>query len=66
MDNGLDEYQSVVLATNSQGFGILELAEFPFRFKAQLSDFDRPGDIISVRLSLIDMWSRTPKFNVIS
>ena len=66
MDDGLDEYQAVVLVANSQGFGILELAEFPFRFKAQLSGFDRPGDIVSVRLNLIDMWSRTPKFNVIS
>ena len=65
MDDGFDEYQAVVLVANSQGFGILEMAEFPFRFKAKLSDFDRPGDIISVRLSLIDMWSRTPKFNVI-
>ena len=65
MDDGLDEYQAVVLSSNVQGLGTLEMAEFPFRFKAQLSDFDKPGDIVNVRLSMINMWSKVPKFNVI-
>ena len=65
MDDGLDEYHAVVLASNVHGLGTLEMAEFPFRFKAQLSDFDKPGDIVNVRLGMINMWSKVPKFNVI-
>ena len=65
MDDGLDEYQAVVLASNVHGLGTLEMAEFPFRFKAQLSDFDKPGDIVNVRLGMINIWSKVPKFNVI-
>jgi len=66
LDDGIDEYQAVVLTANWNGYGTLELAEYPFRFKALLSAFHRPGDFISLSLSAVDMWSRTPKFNVIS
>ena len=65
MDDGLDEYEAVVLVSNWQGLGTLEMAELPFRFKAKLSEFDAPGDIVNVRLGKIDSWNKTPKFSVI-
>tara|TARA_B100000029_G_scaffold516475_1_gene630104 strand:- start:613 stop:2640 length:2028 start_codon:yes stop_codon:yes gene_type:complete len=65
MDDGFDEYQAVVLASNWQGLGTLEMTELPFRFKAKLSDLDLPGDIVNVRLVKIDLWNKLPKFNVI-
>ena len=65
MDDGLDEYEAVVLVSNWQGLGTLEMAGLPFRFKAKLSEFDAPGDIVNVRLGKIDSWNKALKFNVI-
>lgn len=64
-NDGLDEYQAMVLTSNYQGYANLELTEYPFRFKAVLSDLDRPGDLIDLKLNKVDIWNKVPKFVVI-
>ena len=55
-------FQAVVLEHREHGPSTIELLEYPFRTRIQLTDRDSPGDQIQVRLHDVDLWTRSAHF----
>ena len=55
-------FQAVVLERREHGPSTIELLEFPFRTRIQLTERDSPGDQVAVRLHDVDLWTRSAHF----
>ena len=55
-------FQAVVLDRRPRRTSLLELADYPFRFRAELPDLCAPGDTVTVRLHGVDLWRRVGQF----
>ncbi len=55
-------FQAVVLERRERGPSTIELLEYPFRTRIQLTDRDSPGDQVAVRLHDVDLWTRSAHF----
>lgn len=56
------DFQAVVLDTERSGPALLELVEYPFRVKAELSAACKPGDTVTLRLHGVDLWRKVGQF----
>ena len=57
-----DIFEAVVLERRKHGPSTIELVEYPFRTRIQLSDRDSPGDRVTLRLHDVDLWTRSAHF----
>ena len=57
-----DLFQSVVLDNRPRRPALLELTEYPFKFRAGLPEQCSPGDTVTLRLRGVDLWQRTSQF----
>ena len=64
LNEGITDYEAVVLDTDRRGPPILELADYPFRVRAELYPGCCPGDRVTLRLHDVDLWRRVPHFIV--
>ncbi len=55
-------FQAVILERREHGPSTIELMEYPFRTRIQLTDRDSPGDQVTVRLHDVDLWTRSAHF----
>lgn len=56
------DLQAVVLDTERSGPALLEVVEYPFRVKAELSAACKPGDTVTLRLHGVDLWRKVGQF----
>ena len=61
-DEGVDLFEAVVLDRRDRGPSLVELREYPFRTRVQLTDRDLPGDVLTLRLHDVDLWTRSGRF----
>ena len=59
-DSGL--YEAVALENRPGRHALLELADYPFRFRADLPKTCAPGDPVTLRLHGVDLWRRSAQF----
>jgi exoribonuclease II len=64
LDEGVTDYEAVVLDTDRRGPPILELADYPFRVRAELFPSVSSSDRVTLRLHDVDLWRRMPHFVV--
>jgi exoribonuclease-2 len=64
LDEGITDYEAVVLDTDRRGPPFLELADYPFRVRAELYPGVSSGDRVTLRLHDVDLWRRMPHFVV--
>jgi exoribonuclease-2 len=64
LEEGLTDYEAVVLDTDRRGPPILELADYPFRVRAELYPGASSSDRVTLRLHDVDLWRRVPHFVV--
>ena len=57
-----DTFRVVVLDSQPRRPALLELADYPFRFRAELPQSCVPGDEVTLRLHGVDLWHRTAQF----
>ena len=57
-----DLFRAVALDRRERGPSPIELLEYPFRARIQLTDRDSAGDELTVRLHKIDLWTRSAHF----
>ena len=57
-----DLFTAFVLENDFRRTGLLELAEFPFRVRAELPLKVTPGDTVTLRLRSVDLWRRVAYF----
>ena len=57
-----DLFSAVVLDNDLRRTGLLELVEFPFRVRAELSRACAPGDTVTLKLRDVDLWRRVGYF----
>ena len=62
VDEGVDLLDAVVLEGQSRRPALLELADYPYRFRAQLPEGQAPGDTVTLRLHGVDLWQRVGQF----
>ena len=55
-------FPAVVLDTQPGRHSLLELLEYPFRVRAELSRGHEPGDTVTLRLHDVDLWRRVGLF----
>jgi hypothetical protein len=61
-DEGEALYQAVVLDNPPRRPALLELADYPFRFRAELPGVCAPGETVALRLRGVDLWQRVAQF----
>ena len=57
-----DLFAATVLENDPRRRALLELIEFPFRLRAELSPACVPGDTVTLRLQGVDLWRRIGHF----
>ena len=55
-------FQAIVLDNPPRRGALLELAEYPFRFRAELPGVCAPGETVTLRLRGVDLWQRVAQF----
>lgn len=60
--DGLDLFSACVLENEPRRLAMLELDEYPFRARAELPSTVEPGEIVTLRLTGIDLWRRQAYF----
>ena len=55
-------FQAIILDNPPRRTALVELAEFPFRTRAELPDSYGPGDTATLRLHGVDLWQRSGQF----
>lgn len=55
-------FLAVVLENEERRPSLMELVEFPFRFRVRIPWSTLPGETVSIRLMDVDLWKRFPKF----
>ena len=55
-------FQAIVLDNPRGRTALVELAEYPFRTRAELPDSYGPGDTATLRLHGVDLWQRSGQF----
>ena len=58
----LDLFAATVLENEARRRALLELTEFPFRLRAELSPASAPGDTVTLSLQGVDLWRRFGHF----
>lgn len=61
-----DKFYAVALEKSDRRGALLELSEYPFRFRATLPNTSNPGDTVIVKLQGIDLWHRSTHFTYVS
>jgi exoribonuclease-2 len=61
-----DIFYAVALEKSDRRGALLELSEYPFRFRATLPNTANPGDVALVKLQGIDLWHRSTQFTYLS
>jgi exoribonuclease-2 len=61
-DPGSQDFAAVVLENDPRRRGLLELAEYPHRPRAELPRSVAPGDTVTLRLQGVDLWHRIGHF----
>ena len=61
-DDAADTFQAVVLDNQPRRPALMELAEYPFRVRAELPASCPPGETVTLRLHGVDLWRRTGQF----
>ena len=59
---GPDLFAATVLENHPGRRALLELAEYPFRLRAEVSLQTGPGEVVTLKLEEVDLWRRIPKF----
>ena len=54
--------RAVVLDHSPGRDALLELVEYPFRFRARVARDREPGDAVAMRLHEVDLWRRVARF----
>ena len=62
LEEGLTDYEAVVLDTERRGPPMLELADYPFRVRSELPSGASARDRVTLRLHDVDLWRRVPHF----
>ncbi|MBM3945628.1 MAG: hypothetical protein FJ317_09120 [SAR202 cluster bacterium] len=52
--------------TERNGPAMLELADYPFRVRAELAAACKPGDVVTLRLHGVDLWRRVGNFTYVA
>ena len=60
------DFYAVALEKSVRRGALLELSEYPFRFRAVVPKTSNPGDVVVVKLQGIDLWHRTTHFTYVS
>ncbi|MEE2885079.1 MAG: ribonuclease catalytic domain-containing protein [Chloroflexota bacterium] len=60
------DFYAVALEKSFKRGALLELSEYPFRFRATLPNTSNPGDTVLVKLRGIDLWHRSTHFTYVS
>lgn len=55
-------FQAVVLENEERRLALMELSDYPFRFRTRLPWAILPGETVGLRLRGIDLWRRFPQF----
>ena len=55
-------FRAVVLENEERRLALLELSEYPFRFRTRLPWAVLPGETVGLRLRGVDLWRRFPQF----
>jgi exoribonuclease-2 len=55
-------FRAVVLDNQPRRTALLELADYPFRFRAEVPGDHAPGDTVTLRLHGVDLWRREGQF----
>ena len=55
-------FQAVVLENEQRRLALMELSEYPFRFRTRLPWAILPGETVGLRLRGVDLWRRFPQF----
>ena len=55
-------FQAIVLDNPPRRTALVELAEYPFRTRAELPDSYAAGDTVTLRLHGVDLWQRSGQF----
>ena len=55
-------FPATVLENEPRRTALLELADYPFRVRAEVSRACAPGDTVTLRLEGVDLWRRVGKF----
>ena len=55
-------FHAVVLENEERRLALLELSDYPFRFRTRLPWAILPGETVGLRLRGIDLWRRFPQF----
>jgi hypothetical protein len=55
-------FQAIVLDNPPRRPALLELAEYPFRFRSELPGVCAPGETVILRLRGVDLWQRVAQF----
>ena len=55
-------FDAIVLENQPRRPALLELAEYPFRIRAELPEGCAPGEVVTLRLHGVDLWRRVGQF----
>ena len=61
-EEGQELFSAVILENETRRPALLELVEFPFRFRATLPPTYVPGDTATLKLDGVDLWRRVGRF----
>ena len=57
-DGASDLFDAVILENQPGRTAYLELADYPFRVRAELPEASEPGETVTLRLHGVDLWRR--------
>ena len=61
-DDETGRFEAVILENQPGRPALLELTDYPFRFRAALPESCDPGETVTMRLRGVDLWYRVPQF----